>query len=103
MDTIVIRGGRPLEGEVTVSGSKNAALPLLFAGLAVAGVTVPAPARDAFDRVGIELPNQPSTNSSSVSDESPAGSTAKSALEIAICSRISLARLIASPSSLGPM
>ncbi|TMA43508.1 MAG: UDP-N-acetylglucosamine 1-carboxyvinyltransferase, partial [Deltaproteobacteria bacterium] len=33
MDTIVIRGGRPLEGEVTVSGSKNAALPLLFSAL----------------------------------------------------------------------
>ncbi len=33
MDRIVIRGGRPLRGEVEVSGSKNAALPLLFASL----------------------------------------------------------------------
>src|SRR6266581_143506 len=33
MDTIVIRGGAQLEGEVVVSGSKNAALPLLFATL----------------------------------------------------------------------
>ena len=33
MDSIVIRGGRALEGEVDVSGSKNAALPLLFATL----------------------------------------------------------------------
>src|SRR3989475_4297605 len=33
MDTIVIRGGAELEGEVVVSGSKNAALPLLFATL----------------------------------------------------------------------
>ncbi|MFN8544778.1 MAG: UDP-N-acetylglucosamine 1-carboxyvinyltransferase [Candidatus Binatia bacterium] len=33
MDTIVIRGGNVLEGEVVVSGSKNAALPLLFATL----------------------------------------------------------------------
>ncbi len=33
MDTIVIRGGRPLHGEVCVSGAKNAALPLLFASL----------------------------------------------------------------------
>src|SRR5213076_2161531 len=33
MDTIVIRGGAALEGEVVVSGSKNAALPLLFATL----------------------------------------------------------------------
>ncbi|MBI2964524.1 MAG: UDP-N-acetylglucosamine 1-carboxyvinyltransferase [Deltaproteobacteria bacterium] len=33
MDKIVVRGGRPLRGEVSVSGSKNAALPLLFASL----------------------------------------------------------------------
>jgi UDP-N-acetylglucosamine 1-carboxyvinyltransferase len=33
MDKIVIEGGRPLEGEVRVSGAKNAALPLLFACL----------------------------------------------------------------------
>jgi len=33
MDTIVVRGGRELSGEVVVSGSKNAALPLLFSTL----------------------------------------------------------------------
>lgn len=33
MDTILIRGGTPLHGTVTVSGAKNAALPLLFATL----------------------------------------------------------------------
>jgi UDP-N-acetylglucosamine 1-carboxyvinyltransferase len=33
MDAIVIRGGAILNGEVEVSGSKNAALPLLFATL----------------------------------------------------------------------
>ncbi len=33
MDTIVIRGGAVLNGEVMVSGSKNAALPLLFSTL----------------------------------------------------------------------
>ena len=37
-----------------------ALIPLLLAGLAFAGVTVPAPARNAFDTVGITLPNQPS-------------------------------------------
>jgi hypothetical protein len=37
-----------------------ALVPVLLAGLAVAGVTVPRPARDAFDSVGIRLPNQPS-------------------------------------------
>lgn len=33
MEVIVVRGGAPLSGEVTVSGAKNAALPLLFASL----------------------------------------------------------------------
>ncbi len=33
MDSIVIRGGAVLEGEIQVSGAKNAALPLLFATL----------------------------------------------------------------------
>ncbi len=32
-DIIEINGGTPLCGEVTVSGAKNAALPLLFASL----------------------------------------------------------------------
>jgi hypothetical protein len=36
-----------------------ALIPLVLAGLAFAGVTVPAPARSAFDAVGITLPNQP--------------------------------------------
>ena len=33
MDQLVIRGGRPLRGAVTVSGAKNAALPLMAAAL----------------------------------------------------------------------
>src|SRR5262245_64613739 len=33
MDDIVVEGGRRLEGDVVVSGSKNAALPLLFSTL----------------------------------------------------------------------
>jgi UDP-N-acetylglucosamine 1-carboxyvinyltransferase len=33
MDKIVIRGGRRLKGEIIVSGSKNSALPILFATL----------------------------------------------------------------------
>src|SRR4029077_13579861 len=35
-DAIVIRGGAVLDGEVMVSGSKNAALPLLFSTLLTA-------------------------------------------------------------------
>ena len=37
MDKLIIHGGRRLEGEVTVSGAKNAALPLLFATLLAPG------------------------------------------------------------------
>jgi UDP-N-acetylglucosamine 1-carboxyvinyltransferase len=33
MDKLLIRGGRPLEGEITISGAKNAALPELCAAL----------------------------------------------------------------------
>jgi UDP-N-acetylglucosamine 1-carboxyvinyltransferase len=38
MDKIIIHGGRPLEGTVRVSGSKNAALPILFSSLLTDGV-----------------------------------------------------------------
>ena len=33
MEKFVIEGGRPLKGEVKISGSKNAALPILAATL----------------------------------------------------------------------
>jgi len=33
VDKLLIEGGRPLEGEVSVSGAKNAALPILCAAL----------------------------------------------------------------------
>jgi len=37
MDKIVIEGGRTLQGEVTISGSKNAALPILVSSLLADG------------------------------------------------------------------
>ena len=37
MKTIVIQGGKRLEGEVTISGAKNAALPIIAAGLLCGG------------------------------------------------------------------
>jgi cell division protein FtsN len=40
-------------------GIAVALIPLVLAGLAFAGVTVPSPARSAFESVGINLPNQP--------------------------------------------
>ncbi len=39
MDKIVIKGGRRLQGAVAVSGSKNAALPILFSSLLTDGVS----------------------------------------------------------------
>ena len=36
MDKLLIRGGRPLHGEVIISGAKNAALPELCAALLTA-------------------------------------------------------------------
>ena len=60
-------------------GIAVAAVPLVLAGLAFAGVTVPQPARTAFDSVGIELPNQPSTHSSTTnSGQGSEGSATKS-------------------------
>jgi hypothetical protein len=41
-----------------------ALIPLVLAGLAFAGVTVPGPARSAFDSIGITLPNQPAKHAS---------------------------------------
>ena len=38
MDKIIIHGGRRLEGTVRISGSKNAALPILFSALLTDGV-----------------------------------------------------------------
>jgi hypothetical protein len=46
-----------------------ALIPFVLAGLAVAGVTVPSPARSAFDAVGITLPNQPAKGSGVSSSE----------------------------------
>jgi UDP-N-acetylglucosamine 1-carboxyvinyltransferase len=38
MEQLIIRGGKPLKGEVTISGSKNAALPIITASLLSPGV-----------------------------------------------------------------
>ncbi|MGB9499896.1 MAG: UDP-N-acetylglucosamine 1-carboxyvinyltransferase [Dissulfuribacterales bacterium] len=37
MDEIIIKGGRPLKGEVTVGGAKNAALPIIAASILTGG------------------------------------------------------------------
>jgi hypothetical protein len=55
------RGPRSRSALLARVGIAVALIPLVLAGLAVAGVTVPAPARSAFHAVGIHLPNQPRT------------------------------------------
>ena len=40
MEKLVIEGGRPLSGTINISGSKNAALPILFAAILMDGKTV---------------------------------------------------------------
>ena len=40
MDMLVVRGGHPLRGTVTVGGAKNAALPIMAAALVAEGTTV---------------------------------------------------------------
>ncbi len=40
MDMLVIEGGRPLQGEITVNGAKNAALPILAACILAQGKSV---------------------------------------------------------------
>jgi hypothetical protein len=61
----VPRGGRVHSRRALVARIAIAVglIPLVLAGLAYAGVTLPAPARDAFDSIGITLPNQPSSHS----------------------------------------
>ncbi|MCK8786341.1 UDP-N-acetylglucosamine 1-carboxyvinyltransferase [Roseomonas sp. NAR14] len=49
MDRIRIRGGRPLRGSIPIGGAKNAALPLMAAGLLSAGPLVLANAPDLAD------------------------------------------------------
>ena len=39
MDKLVINGGNPLSGSVTISGAKNAVLPLMAASLLADGKT----------------------------------------------------------------
>ena len=37
MDSILIKGGKPLIGEIAISGSKNASLPIMVASLLTDG------------------------------------------------------------------
>ena len=56
-----------------------ALVPVLMAGLAVAGVKVPTAAKDAFEGVGVELPNQNADDDSTPVTEPPGSDTAEDA------------------------
>jgi hypothetical protein len=62
------RRGSSWRRRVAVAAVAIALLPAAMAGLAVAGLSLPEPAREAFESVGIELPNQPDAE-----DQAPAG------------------------------
>lgn len=49
MDTLVIKGGKKLKGEVQISGAKNAALPLMAASLLASGENIVAKVPDLKD------------------------------------------------------
>lgn len=59
-------------------GVVAASLLVLTAGLAVAGVNLPGPAQDAFEKIGIELPNQ-TDDAADASDGDEAGGKSGSA------------------------
>jgi hypothetical protein len=62
------RRPRSRVGLVARIGIAVALIPLVLAGLAFAGVTVPSPARSAFDSVGVTLPNQPGKDEGTATD-----------------------------------
>ncbi len=56
MEKYIINGGKSLSGEIQISGSKNAALPLLFACIATGGVSKIHNVPDIGDvRVAVEI------------------------------------------------
>jgi hypothetical protein len=62
------RAASPWKRRVAVVAVSIGLVPALMVGLAFAGLTLPEPAREAFDSVGIELPNQPDAE-----DQAPSG------------------------------
>ena len=54
MDSLRIHGGLPLTGRITVSGAKNAALPLMAAGLATSGTLTLANVPRLVDTASME-------------------------------------------------
>ena len=57
MESFLIKGGVPLHGEVTISGSKNAALPIMAAAL-LTGEPCVMPLFNRLIKLPVASPNQ---------------------------------------------
>ena len=55
MDKIIVEGGRPLKGQVRISGAKNAALPILVSSLLAEGINTYSNVPDLKDIESIKL------------------------------------------------
>lgn len=56
MSSLIVTGGKRLSGEISVSGSKNAALPLIFSTIAINGVSTVSGVPDISDvRVALDI------------------------------------------------
>ncbi len=56
MSSLIVNGAKSLSGEITVSGSKNAALPLIFSTISINGVSTLSDVPDIGDvRVALEI------------------------------------------------
>ena len=56
MSELIVNGGRPLSGAISVSGSKNAALPIIFATVVTGGVSLIENLPDIGDvRIALEI------------------------------------------------
>ncbi len=56
MSSLIVNGAKSLSGEITVSGSKNAALPLIFSTIAINGVSTLSDVPDIGDvRVALDI------------------------------------------------
>ena len=56
MGSFIVDGGAPIEGLVKVSGSKNAALPVIFAAMATDGISEIEGLPDIEDvRIALEI------------------------------------------------
>ncbi|HEY0714534.1 MAG TPA: UDP-N-acetylglucosamine 1-carboxyvinyltransferase [Polyangia bacterium] len=102
MTSFIIDGGRPLSGEITVSGNKNAALPMLAATLLTDDVTLLSNVPDIHDVRTMsaalqDLGSRVTKTSSSSQVEFHAATIAKTAPSPEICRKMRASFVLAGP------